>query len=454
MAEQKKGLIYKFIVGKDKDENYARSTLPSNRWELFKDILKGRFWKLILLNLMLIIALVPAALILFLKTQSIALLGETLNFSGSLFTGYPYMPGLTDYAVMYEFSLNIQVFSLLIVGIMFAGVIFSGVFYIVRNLVWSEGVFIANDFWKGLKSNILSFLFITFLLGVVLLISNLNISIINYTTYFDPTSFLAKPFVNNILKGLTYIFCGFFFIMTFFMFTITVTYKVKPFQLLKNSFYLTLGLLPRNLLFMALSLSPIILMFVIGGVFTGLLLGVMLLLGFSCGVLVWTIYSHWVFDKFLNDRVEGAVKNRGLYQKMTKDGKVSDKKTWFDNPKKKKIKPVTDEEVKITELPTNFSRADLAKLAAEKEIVKIDSEKWAEEHANDEDENEEEDDDSAYEGNEDAMKLEGYEEGMEMPPQEDETENFKSDEESEELEEIEENGEIDEEPKDKKNKKK
>lgn len=64
MAE-KKGLIQRFIVGKDRDENYARSTLPSNRWELLWDVIKGRFWKNVLLNLMLIVAFIPTIFILF-----------------------------------------------------------------------------------------------------------------------------------------------------------------------------------------------------------------------------------------------------------------------------------------------------------------------------------------------------------------------------------------------------
>ena len=57
MAQQKKGFLHNLIVGKDKAEGYARASLPSNRWELFWDVLKGRFWKLIILNLMVVLAI-------------------------------------------------------------------------------------------------------------------------------------------------------------------------------------------------------------------------------------------------------------------------------------------------------------------------------------------------------------------------------------------------------------
>ena len=43
MAQQKKGLIARMLEGKEKSEEYARSTLPTNRWQLFWDIFKGNF---------------------------------------------------------------------------------------------------------------------------------------------------------------------------------------------------------------------------------------------------------------------------------------------------------------------------------------------------------------------------------------------------------------------------
>ena len=47
---EKKGLIARWLEGKERSEDYARSTLPTNRWALFWDIFKGRFGKLVLLS--------------------------------------------------------------------------------------------------------------------------------------------------------------------------------------------------------------------------------------------------------------------------------------------------------------------------------------------------------------------------------------------------------------------
>lgn len=417
MAE-KKGLIYKFVVGKDKSDTYARSTLPSNRWELFWDVLKGRFWKLVILNLMVLVSAIPIVLLYMVNSTSISAYGSLLPFSGGVLVGVQYIPGLYQQAETYMFIMSMQTFALLIPAIMLVGVILSGVFHIIRNLVWSEAVFIANDFWKGIKSNIGSFLAISALLGLALFLANINLSSLDQALSAG-TGFMANGVINTILRGLTYVFTGFLVMMAFFSFTISVTYKVRFIHLIKNSFLLSLGLLPRNLFFLALALLPFILMLLFpGGMLIGVVLGLVLLLGFSGAVLVWSIYSQWVFDTFLNDKVEGAVKNRGIYSKVDKEGKPINKKAAnkFANPKKKRaVKPVTDEEVTITELPAVFSRADLKKLSDEKELMRIDSDKWAEEHANDDEYDEEIDDDadigddSSFEGYEDAMRLEGYE---------------------------------------------
>ena len=51
------------------------------------------------------------------------------------------------------------------------------------------------------------------------------------------------------------------------------------------------------------------------------MIGIMLaiFLSFSWFLLVWTNYSHWAFDKFINDKIPGAVKNRGIYSKTPEE---------------------------------------------------------------------------------------------------------------------------------------
>lgn len=98
------------------------------------------------------------------------------------------------------------------------------------------------------------------------------------------------------------------------------------------------------------------------------------LIGISMTILIWTLYAHYVFDKFLNDKIEGAIKDRGIYRKSReeierrrKEAQERRKKaanTRFINPKKRKRS--IDEGKGITPLTTTFSREDLKRLAQER----------------------------------------------------------------------------------------
>ena len=52
---EKKGLVARWLEGKERSEDYARSTLPTSRWSLFWDIFKGRFGRLVLVNLLMLV---------------------------------------------------------------------------------------------------------------------------------------------------------------------------------------------------------------------------------------------------------------------------------------------------------------------------------------------------------------------------------------------------------------
>jgi hypothetical protein len=105
---------------------------------------------------------------------------------------------------------------------------------------------------------------------------------------------------------------------------------------------------------------------------------------------VWTTFSQWTFDNFINDKVPGAKKNRGIYQKTAKQSDEKAKlqhkaqyavRTRFNSTP---IKPITDEEIQIAELPESFTREDLLKLRESKQNMIEDHKRYVEEHINDE----------------------------------------------------------------------
>ena len=173
------------------------------------------------------------------------------------------------------------------------------------------------------------------------------------------------------------------------MITMSVTYKLKLRSLLKNSFLLTLGMLPQNLFFLALGFIPFILISIGGTFFAAVGVIITLFIGFSLVLLVWTDFCQWAYDKFVNDRVPGAQKNRGIYEKI-KDSDSEAIKQYRRQMEltrtslnTRPIKPITDDELKVAELPTSFNRDDLLRLAESKQAIYDDHARYVEEHKND-----------------------------------------------------------------------
>ena len=392
MAQQKKqGFLNRLIVGSEKSEGYARGTLPSNRYELFWDIFKGRFKQIILLNLMLIFFFIPLFALYYFKFVTLNAAGATEPFSQNIGIGYPSIFYLKGYDLVLTMQADFQFYLTLLLTMPFIALGVSGGFYVFRNLVWTENVFISSDFWKGIRTNYLRVLIIC---ALYTLFFGLIFYGISAADYFLITG-SGSSFYFSFSKVTSYIILVLFSIMTLYMLTLTVTYKLSFFRLVKNSFLLTIALLPQNLLFFVLALLPVILLLVMSYIpfLMFVIVILFLLFGFSFLILLWTDFSHYVFDRFINDKVENAVKNRGIYekQKAVNTETLNLYKTqkhlqnsYFNNP----VKPITDKEISLAELPASYTRKDLEKLIESKKLIDDDSKKWADEHKNDGEESE------------------------------------------------------------------
>ena len=379
------GLINRLIMGSEKSEGYARSTLPSNRWELFWDIFKGRFWKLVLINLLVLMFCLPLIALFVFRSVSISGFGAISPFSQPFGVGYQAAGSFAGFDESIALSVNVRIYLLLPVVMAIAALGISGGAYVIRNMVWTEGVFVANDFWRGIKQNYLSVLGILLFFSLIFYLSSVGVAF-NDLSIARGTGSKALLVISKILIILFNIFIGF---MCLHMISMTVTYKLKARQLLKNSFLFTIGLLPQNVFFVFLSLIPYVLLMFGSSFLTAIGIIVLLLLGASVPMLIWTDYSQWAFDKFINDKVPGAKKNRGIYEKVKGSDAASIKKYREQIEMAKSslstrpIKPITDEELTLAELPQSFNRNDIEKLNESRKILYEDNERYIEEHKND-----------------------------------------------------------------------
>lgn len=384
MAGKKRGLIERLMLGSEKSEGYARASLPSNRWELFWDIFKGRFWKLVIINLLVLLFFIPLFLLLFLRSNAIAGYGASMPFAQGFGVGYQAPVSLIGYEQQIVLNVNLMIYLLLPITVIIAAIGVAGGAYVIRNMVWTEGIFVANDFWRGVKLNIKPMLFIGLTYSVLFYLTRLAISIADFNIAVG--SELKWLFV--ISKIFSIVFLIFYSVMTMHMITMAVTYELKFRALLKNSFLFTLGLLPQNAFFLLLGFLPFLLM-MLGGFFLPIGIIIILLLGFSTLLLIWTNFCQWSYDKFINDKVQGAKKNRGIYEKVKESDSEALKQYRIQAAKTRSklnsrpIKPITDDELKVAELPTSFNRDDILRLNESKQAIYDDHARYVEEHKND-----------------------------------------------------------------------
>lgn len=386
MAEKKKmSLVERFTIGSEKSEGYARSKLPSTRWALFWDIFKGRFGKICLTNLLMLIFFLPLLAIFMLHGMSISGMGAMGPFSQCFGVGYQPLLSLQGVAETIAFNADMSFYILIPVAVIVASVGVSGGAYVIRNMIWTEGIFVANDFWRGIKQNFLQILLTLTIYSIFFTAGLLSLSAIERMTAMGNVS--AWFTIGKIVVIIALLV---FTITALHMITMSVTYKLKFSSLLKNAMLFTVAMPFHNLFFCVMALIPILLIYV-GGIISSIGYVSLVLFGFAFVLLVWTDFSHWAYDRYINDRVPGAKKNRGIYEKISENDSESLKQyraqiasmgpSYLSS---RPIKPITDEELQLEELPTSFSRNDIERLNESRRILYEDNEKYIEEHKNDE----------------------------------------------------------------------
>lgn len=189
MAQEKKGLIARMLEGKEKSEEYARSTLPTNRWQLFWDIFKGNFGKIFKVNLLILIFFIPIIAIFIFRFVMDQSNGITYPFGSNLTVGYPAQPSIVGFSEMLLMQTDAIMYGAIAVASFIAAVGLSGGMYVIRNMVWTEGIFVANDFWRGVKLNFWNALQAALFFSLIMLLCK---SLINITELSIVTQSLSK----------------------------------------------------------------------------------------------------------------------------------------------------------------------------------------------------------------------------------------------------------------------
>ena len=246
--------------------------IPATRKELLGVILKEHFFDIVICSIYIFAFAFPLAFWLIFISQ-------------------------TSYIVITKenYLLNALVIYLpVLLGIIIFGIGLGGGLYFMKKLAFQEGSNVHQDFFKGIKEtfkqSLVSFSFI----GLLYSLLGVSKVILNFAEGLDGS-------IKAILIGLMYaLFCISIVIVSFNM-TQSILYNATQGQLIVNSMRFLIGKALLNILFFLIILTPFILyeIFSISWVHW-LLFGMCAIWHFGFTSLIFTLYSHHIFDLSIN----------------------------------------------------------------------------------------------------------------------------------------------------------
>lgn len=248
MEKKKRGLRLLDPMRDGPGVEKGEDTAPTLRY--FFKLFGRKFWKLVSLNLIMLVQVIPLGVCLFAffsgpttptqyfplyapllgaQTAAPTTFGQTLlNLSSGLFSISTYNTPI--YWIIGAMAL----FQLVTYGWQKAGTI-----YILRSLVRGDGVFLISDYFYGIRKNLRQ----GFLLGLI-------DCIVLFALGFDFYYFYSMPpsLINNVMYGVIVALVVLWGIMRFYTYLMMVTFDMKISKILKNALIFTALGVKRNLM--------------------------------------------------------------------------------------------------------------------------------------------------------------------------------------------------------------
>ena len=274
-------------MGKDK------KTLPTNRFEAFKDICLNQLRLLLKLGLLVFIICLPIIISFILtniKIYEVNLLLEsnTINTDEALLqtTGY-----VNARNIIFIVLIPLTLYLL------------SGIFSIIRKTVWQEGIIFWYDFKKGIKQNGKYFALIGFIFSILFFVFNYTLK--EELLIHSTANFIAVAF-SGIALFVTILFAPFLLHQTI-IYNLKFTYKIK------NTLIIFSKLLYLFLMLLVLNLVPILLLFINNGIVLLIVILLDCLILIPIIIVLNTLFTDCCFDAFINHIYFKEIYRKGLF---------------------------------------------------------------------------------------------------------------------------------------------
>ena len=288
-------LMNNYFYGKQGKGDYTVADMPQSRPALFGEVLKVRWSGLFGVNLLYMVTWIPAIAWTFINVLA---LYNLLNAE----TGV----SADDVVGLMNTWLMVMIPCIAITGPFNAGVT-----YVLRNWARDEHSFVLSDFKDALKANWKQALVMSLIDGVM--------PFLVVTCWRFYSGMLNQSMIFILPAALTLLMGAIWTLASMLAYPMLITYQLKTLDVIRNSVLMTVAKLPFALLIkLATLVVPALaygLMALIPSIQMQVLMVVVLLyLTFMVAFnkLITVSYANWLFETYLNPRIEGARTNIGL----------------------------------------------------------------------------------------------------------------------------------------------
>ena len=372
------------MQGNEIADDFKRKNISQGRWSEAWSVFKASFWKLIALNLIVLITFAPGIAIVYVRAAYITSIGGIYPFNATVGNYPPDI--LIGLAERVNLSADILFYALFFIAGLIASVGISGATYCIRKLIQTHGEFHFKSFFHGIKVGYLSTA--VPVTAFILLI---------YSTFLiGDWMAIARATGENVAGAITaYVFiviadvvCG---IYLAWVFAIGVSYRVKLKYLLRNAFVLIFGTPLQTVFMCGFTLLPVWLM--MGGGFWQIIgMIFFVFIGFSFMLLSWMSFAQWAFDLYIAPAVQ-TEKETARAKKSEKE--LAEEKAAEDRQRALEllaagkselishpILPINREE-KFVVLGKTYTRANISGAADERRKLSESISAYEREHEND-----------------------------------------------------------------------
>ena len=319
-----------YYYGKSGKGDYTPEDLPKTRWQLFWEMLRVRFNALCRMNLIYMLPWLPTMLVIGMLVMYVLTMGAVpteevtvTNADGSTSTQIVQveMTEEEQLALVEEQASLVpgmiqMTLILLIPCIAITGPWTAGVAWVTRNWARDEHAFIWSDMKDAMKENWKQALGLSAITSVIPFLA--------WICWQFYGGLAVNNWIMTIPQMLTMMIAAIWFLAITYAYPMLVTYKMSFATIIKNSLLLAVGRLPMSVGVRLLHLVPaaltVVCTFLFGSIWIPMVLvAYYILIGFTLSRFVTASYTNAQFDKFINNRIEGAQVNRGLAEEDDED---------------------------------------------------------------------------------------------------------------------------------------